>query len=63
MFQMTEFAITLSKILLEDLCTKLAGKMPSRTCYTKLNFGFPYVRSLSLRRDTYVQITFLISDF
>ena len=27
--------------------------MSSRTCYTKLNFDFPYVTSLSLRRDTY----------
>ena len=27
--------------------------MSSRTCYTKLNFDFPYVRSpLSLRRDS-----------
>ena len=27
--------------------------MSSRTCYTKLNFDCPYVRFLSLRRDTY----------
>ena len=31
----------------------MTGEMSSRTCYTKLNFDFPYVRSLSLRRDTY----------
>ena len=27
----------------------------SRTCYTKLNFDFPYVRFLSLRRDPYLK--------
>ena len=30
----------------------MTGGMSTRTCYTKLNFDFPYVRSLSLRRDT-----------
>ena len=32
----------------------MTGGMSSRTCYTKLNFDFPYVRSLSLRRDPYI---------
>ena len=32
----------------------MTGGMSFRTCYTKLNFEFPYVRSLLLRRDTYV---------
>ena len=27
--------------------------LSSRACYTKLNFDFPYVRFLSLRRNTY----------
>ena len=35
-------------------CMKLTGTMSSRTCYTKLNFDFLYVWSLSLRRDTNV---------
>ena len=35
-----------------NFCTKMIGEMSSRTCYTKLNFDFPYVRSLSLRLDT-----------
>ena len=60
---MTEFAITLSKILLDhNLCTKMTGRMSSRTCYTKLNFDFPYRRSLSLRRDTYFLLFSLISN-
>ena len=29
-------------------------RISHRTCYTKLNFDFPYVRFLSLRRDTFV---------
>ena len=33
----------------------MTGGMASRACYTKLNFDFTYVRSLSLRRDTYVK--------
>ena len=32
----------------------MTGRISSRTCYTKLNFDFPYVRFPSLRRDTYV---------
>ena len=32
----------------------MTGGMSSRTCYTKLNFDFPDVRSLSLRRDPYI---------
>ena len=32
----------------------MTGGMSSKTCYTKLNVDFRYVRSLSLRRDTYV---------
>ena len=32
----------------------MTGGMSSRTCYTRLNFDFPYVRSLSLRRDTFI---------
>ena len=31
----------------------MTGGISSRTCYTKLNFDFPYVRFLSLRRDPY----------
>ena len=31
----------------------MTGGISSRTRYTKLNFNFPYVRSLSLRRDTF----------
>ena len=27
-----------------------------RTSYTKLNFDFPYIRSLSLRRDSYLGV-------
>ena len=37
----------------------MTGGTPPRTCYTKLNFDFPYVRFLSLRRDTYM---FLAGD-
>ena len=36
-----------------NFCTKMSGGMSFRTCYTKLNFDFPYVRFLSLRRDTF----------
>ena len=32
----------------------MTGGIYSRTCYTKLNFDFPYVGFLSLRRDPYV---------
>ena len=32
----------------------MTGGMSSRTCYTKLNFDYPYVRSLSLRRAPYM---------
>ena len=32
----------------------MSSGMSSRTCYTKLNFDFPYVRSLSLRLVPYV---------
>ena len=32
----------------------MTGGTSSRTCYTKANFDFPYVRFLSLRRDRYV---------
>ena len=28
--------------------------MSSRSCFTKLNFDFPYVRSISLRLDPYI---------
>ena len=31
----------------------MTGRISPRTCYTKLNFDFSYVRFLSLRRDTY----------
>ena len=31
----------------------MTGGISSRTCYTKLNFDFSYVRFLSLRRDPY----------
>ena len=31
----------------------MTGGISSRTCYAKLNFDFLYVKSLSLRRDTY----------
>ena len=31
----------------------MTGGISSRRCYTKLNFDFPYVRFLSLRRNTY----------
>ena len=34
----------------------MTGRMSSGTCYTKLNFDFSYVRSLLLRRDTYIVI-------
>ena len=37
-------------------CTKMTGGIFSRTCYTKLNFDFPYVRSPLLRRDTYMSM-------
>ena len=30
----------------------MTGRMSARTCNTKLNFNFPYVRSLSLCRDS-----------
>ena len=33
--------------------TKMTGGISSRAWYTKLNFDFPYVRFLSLRRDPY----------
>ena len=40
-------------ILILNFCIKVTGRMSSRTCYTKLNFDFPYVRSpLSLHRDS-----------
>ena len=35
----------------------MTGGMSSRTCYPKLNFDFPYVRSLSLRRAAYIHNT------
>ena len=41
----------------------MTGGMSSRTCYTNLNFDFPYVRSLSLRRaldNVGLNITWLI---
>ena len=31
----------------------MTGGMSSRTCHIKLNFDFPYLRSLLLRLDTY----------
>ena len=31
----------------------MTGGISPRTCDTKLNFDFPYVRFLSLRRDPY----------
>ena len=31
----------------------MIGRVSSRTCNTKLSYDFPYVRSLSLRRDSY----------
>ena len=31
----------------------MTGRMSSRRCDTKLNFDFPYVRSVSLRRAPY----------
>ena len=33
---------------------KKTGGIFSETCYTIPNFDFPYVRFLSLRRDTYL---------
>ena len=33
----------------------MTGGMFSRTYYTKLNFDFPYVRSLSLRRAPFIE--------
>ena len=29
-----------------------------KVIYTKLNYGFPYIRSLSLRRDRYVELLY-----
>ena len=49
---MTEFALAPEKIVLDNFWTKMTGGMSSRTCYTKLNFDFSYVRSLS--RHIYV---------
>ena len=41
----------------------MTGGISSRTCYTKLNFDFPYVRFLSLHRDPYVYIsTYLLQS-
>ena len=37
----------------------MTGGMSTRICYTKLNFDFPYVRSLSLRRDTYMPYSWI----
>ena len=37
---------------MSNFCAKMTSSMSSRTCYTKLNFDVPHVRSLSLRRDT-----------
>ena len=31
----------------------MIGEMSFGTCYAKLNFDVPYVRTLSLRRDSY----------
>ena len=39
-----------------NFCIKVTVRMSSRTCYTKLNLEFPYVRSLSLCRDTNINI-------
>ena len=38
-----------------NYCIKVTGRMSFKPCYTKLNFDFPYLRSLSLRLDTYVK--------
>ena len=38
----------------------MTGEMSPRICYTKLNLDFPYVRSLSLRRDTYSIVIYII---
>ena len=43
---------TLCKILY--FLTKMSGGMSSTTNYSKLNFDFPYVKSLSLHRDTFI---------
>ena len=60
---MREFAITPSKIVLDtSFCTKMTGGISSRRCYTKLNFDFPYVRFLSLRRDPYMYYTCTYSN-
>ena len=48
---MTKFAINPSNVELDIFCIKMTGGMSSRTCYTKLNLDFSYVRSLSLRFD------------
>ena len=37
-------------------CIKMTGRMSSKTCYTTLNFYFPYVRPLSLRRNRYMYV-------
>ena len=34
----------------------MTGGMSSKTCYTKLNFDFHYVMSLSLRHAPYINI-------
>ena len=39
----------------------MTGKISSRTCYTKLNFDFSYVRFFSLRRDPYMKPTFVLN--
>ena len=58
---MTEFAITLSEIVLgTSFLYQNSGRMSSRTCYAKLSFYFSYVRSLSLGLNTYT-ITVAIS--
>ena len=43
-----------------NFCIKVTGRMSSRTCYTRLNFDFPYVRSFSLRRDTNIDFCTLL---
>ena len=40
----------------------MIGGISSKTCYTKLNIDFPYIRSHSLRRDTYIDDVNLSKD-
>ena len=39
-----------------NVCIKMTGGMSFRTCYTKLNFDFSYVRLFLLRRDTFTDM-------